>query len=168
MSPEGGFLQAIVADPDDDTPRLVYADWLEDHGQPERAEFIRAQIELARLGEGDPRRDALEARAGELEKAHSARWLQPLRQALDRPRAKQLDRGKFRRGFLHSLDLTTRRPDFLSATGDVLATQPVERLYLTGGSSKGGIKEALVDLSGTPRLPCLHSLNVCGTGTPTA
>src|SRR5262249_51187264 len=33
--------------------RLVYADWLEEHGQPERAEFIRAQVELARENDED-------------------------------------------------------------------------------------------------------------------
>jgi uncharacterized protein (TIGR02996 family) len=32
----------------DDTPRLVYADWLSEHGQPERAELIRVQRALAR------------------------------------------------------------------------------------------------------------------------
>ena len=43
------FLQSIIAAPDDDAPRLVYADWLEEHGgEPERAEFIRVQCELAR------------------------------------------------------------------------------------------------------------------------
>ena len=43
------FLAAICANPADDTPRLVYADWLDEHGQPERAEFVRVQCELARL-----------------------------------------------------------------------------------------------------------------------
>jgi uncharacterized protein (TIGR02996 family) len=32
---------------DDNTSRLVYADWLDDHDQPTRAEFIRVQISLA-------------------------------------------------------------------------------------------------------------------------
>jgi uncharacterized protein (TIGR02996 family) len=44
------FWAAIRENPAEDTPRLVYADWLEEHGDPERAEFIRVQIELARLG----------------------------------------------------------------------------------------------------------------------
>jgi uncharacterized protein (TIGR02996 family) len=39
---------AILANPADDLPRLVYADWLEEHGDAERAKFIRIQIELAR------------------------------------------------------------------------------------------------------------------------
>ena len=40
------LLQAILDDPDDDAVRLIYADWLEEIGQEERAEFIRVQIEL--------------------------------------------------------------------------------------------------------------------------
>jgi uncharacterized protein (TIGR02996 family) len=42
------LLAAIRQAPDDDAPRLIYADWLDEHGQPERAEFIRVQVELAR------------------------------------------------------------------------------------------------------------------------
>lgn len=41
------LLQDIRANPDDDGLRLIYADWLDDQGQAERAEFIRVQIELA-------------------------------------------------------------------------------------------------------------------------
>lgn len=48
MSDAAALLAAIRAAPDDDAPRLIYADWLEEHGQPERAEFIRVQCELAR------------------------------------------------------------------------------------------------------------------------
>jgi uncharacterized protein (TIGR02996 family) len=44
-----GFLAAILADPKDDTPRLIYADWLDDAGEYDRAEFIRVQCELASL-----------------------------------------------------------------------------------------------------------------------
>jgi uncharacterized protein (TIGR02996 family) len=38
------LLRAICENPDDDTPRLVFADWLDESGEPERAEFIRVQI----------------------------------------------------------------------------------------------------------------------------
>jgi uncharacterized protein (TIGR02996 family) len=47
------LLQAILDDPDDDLRRLVYADWLEEHGQVERAELIRVQCRLALWPEGD-------------------------------------------------------------------------------------------------------------------
>lgn len=43
------FLAAISANPDDDSLRLVAADFLEENGDPDRAMFIRIQVELARL-----------------------------------------------------------------------------------------------------------------------
>jgi uncharacterized protein (TIGR02996 family) len=78
MTLHQAFLQDIAASPDDDGPRLIYADWLDDHGEPERAEFIRAQCEAFRLPEGDPRRHGLDQRAKELEEAHAQKWLGPL------------------------------------------------------------------------------------------
>jgi uncharacterized protein (TIGR02996 family) len=82
MTPDDSFLQAIIESPDDDTPRLVYADWLEDNGLPERAEFIRVQIELAHLPDGpgpSSRRLELEARERALLKEHEVEWLGRLR-----------------------------------------------------------------------------------------
>jgi uncharacterized protein (TIGR02996 family) len=53
MSPEEmAFLRAIDATPEDDVPRLVYADWLDDRGHSIRAEFIRLQCEIAKLEVG--------------------------------------------------------------------------------------------------------------------
>lgn len=49
MNTEAAFLADIIEHPDCDTRRLIYADWLSDHGQEKRAEFIRVQIELSRL-----------------------------------------------------------------------------------------------------------------------
>lgn len=46
-----GFLQDIIEHPDDDFPRLAYADWLNDQGDEARAEFIRVQCKLAKIGE---------------------------------------------------------------------------------------------------------------------
>jgi uncharacterized protein (TIGR02996 family) len=42
------FLADIIANPADDAVRLIYADWLSEHDQEERGEFIRVQIELAK------------------------------------------------------------------------------------------------------------------------
>src|SRR4051794_27785012 len=44
-----GLLEAIRAQAREDGPRLIFADWLDDHGEPERAEFIRLQCEESRL-----------------------------------------------------------------------------------------------------------------------
>jgi uncharacterized protein (TIGR02996 family) len=46
MSAEEEFLTAIYTLPDYDVPRLVFADWLDEHGQPERAEMIRLQCRI--------------------------------------------------------------------------------------------------------------------------
>jgi uncharacterized protein (TIGR02996 family) len=46
---ESAFYQAIRDEPDDEAPRLAYADWLEEHGQAGRAEWIRASYALGRV-----------------------------------------------------------------------------------------------------------------------
>jgi uncharacterized protein (TIGR02996 family) len=51
MTDGEALLAAIIANRDDDTPRFIYADCLEEHGQGDRAEFIRVQCEMARLVE---------------------------------------------------------------------------------------------------------------------
>jgi uncharacterized protein (TIGR02996 family) len=43
------YLRAVLAMPDDDGPRLCAADWWDEQGAAERAEFVRVQCELARL-----------------------------------------------------------------------------------------------------------------------
>ena len=44
---DAALLAAIVADPDDDTPRLVYADWLDENDRPDEAAFLRVQCAAA-------------------------------------------------------------------------------------------------------------------------
>jgi uncharacterized protein (TIGR02996 family) len=78
MTEREALLRAVCEFPDDDTPRLVFADWLQEHGDEERAEFIRLQIEAARLAADDKRRSSLVARATELEEKHGAVWLSEL------------------------------------------------------------------------------------------
>ena len=41
---ERAFMAGIIADRDDDVRRLVFADWLEENGQPDRAAYIRARV----------------------------------------------------------------------------------------------------------------------------
>lgn len=41
------LLSAVLRDPNDDLPRLIMADWLDENSFSARAEFIRVQIELA-------------------------------------------------------------------------------------------------------------------------
>jgi uncharacterized protein (TIGR02996 family) len=44
---ELSLLAAVHASPKDDTVRLAYADWLEENGEPDYAEFIRWQVQNA-------------------------------------------------------------------------------------------------------------------------
>ena len=60
------FLAAISAAPDDTTLRLVFADWLDDHGEPARAALVRVQCRLAALPTWKPERADLEARERDL------------------------------------------------------------------------------------------------------
>jgi uncharacterized protein (TIGR02996 family) len=46
MTDGEALLRGVLAEPFCNVPRLVYADWLEENGEPERAEFIRAHINL--------------------------------------------------------------------------------------------------------------------------
>jgi uncharacterized protein (TIGR02996 family) len=98
MTDEPALLAAIAARPDDDTPRLVYADWLDDHGDADRAEFIRLQCALAQGGPDDP---AAAERADELENRHRIRWLAGV------PTGPGL-RWEFRRGFPERLEADIR------------------------------------------------------------
>ena len=82
MDDREALIAGIATDPDDDLRRLVFADWLDDHGEPERAEFVRLQVE-AEAKRGTPEFAPLQARAGELFAAHAARWFAPFLTALD-------------------------------------------------------------------------------------
>src|SRR4051812_46862381 len=92
MIPHEGFLQAIREEPLNDVPRLIYADWLEENGDPARAEFIRLQCELAALDPSDPRLLLLHKRERQLLQQHRSRWLKEV--------PSRFHHGSFYRGFL--------------------------------------------------------------------
>ncbi len=119
MAREEGFLQAIAAAPDDDTPRLVYADWLDEHGNAARAEFIRTQV---RLASGDSTGiGRLRRRERELLLAHEQEWTAPLHGIVRRAR--------FCRGFPECVTLTAE--NFLAHADTLFRQAPVRHLILT-------------------------------------
>jgi uncharacterized protein (TIGR02996 family) len=74
------LLRAIYDHPYEDTPWLVYADWLEEQGDP-RAELIRLNRDLAHLGAQDSHLGELQERKARLLEAHRDEWapyLKPL------------------------------------------------------------------------------------------
>src|SRR5262249_12254853 len=74
MAQDEGFLRAIIEEPDDIGLRLIYADWLEERGDP-RGEFIRVQCQLYEMTHDDPHHPELKAREEELLDVHEREWL---------------------------------------------------------------------------------------------
>ncbi len=101
MSTAAALFAAIRATPDDDTPRLVYADYLDDARQPERAEFVRAQCERARLPDWDARARALRRRERVLLARHGRAWLAEL------GAVPGVEWGGFERGFVAEIRVTS-------------------------------------------------------------
>src|SRR5437763_148943 len=146
------FLQRIRAFPDDDVPRLIYADWLDEQARrlppgareaaAARAEFIRVQIALAELPEGDllPRADpdarpplwsgsrvALESartrlRVAEREllDAHRDEWTAPFTGLGTGP--------EFRRGFVEEIKIDARQ--YLRHAHELFAAGPIRHLHV--------------------------------------
>jgi uncharacterized protein (TIGR02996 family) len=119
MDEARALLKAICASPDEDTPRLVYADWLDEHGDHPRAEFIRVQIELVRIEGDDPRRPALARRERELWAAHRAAWTPRLLAPMSHLTAEI----SFRRGFLAGMNASSYGA-FTGHAGELLSAHP--------------------------------------------
>lgn len=62
------MLAAILSDPADDLPRLMYADWLDENGESERSEFVRVQVELSRYKHGTGKCPTCRVLSGEVHK----------------------------------------------------------------------------------------------------
>jgi uncharacterized protein (TIGR02996 family) len=115
VSDQRALLAAICALPDEDTPRLAYADWLDEHvgAMPAkkresvrmRAELIRVQCELARLPPDEEdvdtatRRVELELRQRELQEKRRVWWAKPLNHPPAEHEALVPDPDNFLRGF---------------------------------------------------------------------
>lgn len=116
------FLDAIRAEPDDMAHRLVFADWLDEHGDEPRAEFIRLQVGRDGLPLAHPKARTAVAREAELLARHGDEWNQSLPAGVRRVR--------YHRGFVEEVALTAEE---LLALGPALfAAAPVRRLQLRG------------------------------------
>jgi uncharacterized protein (TIGR02996 family) len=142
MSSRTSFLRAILDAPEEDAPRLVYADWLEEQGDP-RGEFIRLQVEAAR-GADPLRRRELQRSAAAILEIHEAEWLAPIRSFLAR--------WQFRRGFVEAIDIETLH--FLSRAERIWEVEPVTSMNLLGVGQFGSA------IAVVPQLTHLRRLNV--------
>jgi len=90
MSNANDLYQNILANPADDESRLVYADYLEERGDP-RAEIIRLQCDLAKMSPFDDRWSECITRERRLFCKHGAEWVPAHGQIMDRGFISQLN-----------------------------------------------------------------------------
>jgi uncharacterized protein (TIGR02996 family) len=162
MSPpqEQAFLQAILAEPEDDTHRLVFADWLEENGRTERAEFIRLQIERERRPVDDSERLQPGEREQALLAAHREEWLRPLPAWLGGWQYGL----QFERGFPGRVNCELT--DFLSWDESVWQVAPLTTLRLGSMEGDGGSRSAeakepdMRALAAKPELAHLRTLDL--------
>ncbi|MGL4551645.1 MAG: TIGR02996 domain-containing protein [Gemmataceae bacterium] len=118
---EDAFLADIAEHPDDDAPRLIYADWLDDRGRADRAEFIRVQVRRLALPEDAYEQRELAGVEAALLEQHEAAW----RAAL--PALDGVTWGEFSRGFVSQVRVRSEAA-FLAHAPALFRAAPVRRL----------------------------------------
>jgi len=140
------LLQAIIDAPDDDAPRLAYADAAERSGDRDRAEFIRLQCTLDRLTPEAGERTALASRETDLLARHGWEWAEefaaPPGDVYGQPK---LHEWVYRRGFIERVDM------YLGGSSeeilDVLRRAPIRHVRDTSQLDElGGLVGALPHL----------------------
>jgi uncharacterized protein (TIGR02996 family) len=121
MTPDEAFLHDVCEHPDDDAPRLVYADWLDEHGEADRAEFIRVECELEHTEEYSPRWRQLSARQLALIRAHKKEWVKPFKGWTYSTR--------FRCGFVETVMVSQKQ--FTARAAELFRLSPVRTLQFT-------------------------------------
>jgi uncharacterized protein (TIGR02996 family) len=139
------FLDDIAANPEDDGPRLVYADWLTDNDQPHRAEFIRLQCRLASMDELDPERLPLEQREDDFLFVYRYQW-PPL------PAWARMIHNAFRRGFLDRTSMTAA--DLLKRGPAIFDKAPITDLEIRA------IRDNMPEVAACPLLARLRALRL--------
>lgn len=174
---EAELVASIVAAPDDDAPRTVYADWLLERGNP-RGELMTTQCALARaeaddrpLAETGPLRERVRA----LIASHGADWLDPLF-------AIAAGYYELRRGMVEHVELMQPDVDAIAlrdaapvlrsfAGSQSLAPAifaaarvlPIDRIQLVGATDLDGVARGC---AGLDRLACLELRKVRDTLVP--
>jgi uncharacterized protein (TIGR02996 family) len=146
------LLAEILANPDEDAPRLIYADWLEEHGDADQATFIRLQVRRAQIDDslqlvpGYVECHALDRQADELLSRHKESWTSTL------PRSLRRGQAEFRRGFVEALELPVNQLFKVSAR--TWARHPIRELAPEEVSGKLG------QLLAMPQLACIRKLRL--------
>jgi uncharacterized protein (TIGR02996 family) len=139
------LLKAVIDNPDDDAPRLAYADWCDRRGDP-RGRFIRVQVELAKV-EFDlesPKRQPLEDESMTLLEEHEREWM---------PTSKSyILASKMHRGFVAGITISAT--SFLNYFTELSALYPIQLVTV-----RNLVQHARAVLT-SPHLRMLSSLSV--------
>ncbi|MFO0552485.1 MAG: TIGR02996 domain-containing protein [Polyangiaceae bacterium] len=135
------LLRAVLERPDDDEPRLVYADWLTEQGDA-RGELIQVQCELAGMALSRERRRALRAREKQL--------LQGSRAALASLEALS-ESSSIERGLVSGVTLFA--PKLVKHCAELRASHPIVHFEVVASKPEELVKlAALAPLMGVPKL----------------
>jgi uncharacterized protein (TIGR02996 family) len=150
MSRQQSLLQGILDDPDDDAIRLIYADWLEEHDQPDRAEFIRVQLALHQLRDAAVEaQQTLRQREKALWAKHGATWKEELP-------AWARSGVTYERGFAWQVSATMAQ--LVQGGRKLWRTAPMQAVNLVVGRNKAG--ERIEEFALQPFLKRVRSLSL--------
>jgi uncharacterized protein (TIGR02996 family) len=149
MLDDSDFHRAIQADPKADGPRLVYSDWLEEDGDPARAEAIRLGVALRRAGmsrsEANGSTREPQSRLSTILRENAGRWAESL------PKVEMVGWGDCRDGLFEELGIFDADA-FRANSRALLDAQPVHVFtYYCGRPIRAGL-EAIVGAPGMDRL----------------
>lgn len=120
MTDRDALLAAILANPDEDTPRLMFADWLKDNGEPDRGELVRLQVEAAHAEPFGPTARELGAAAQRLLDRHAGAWTRHV--------AERVVGCQFARGFVEHAAVNAAT--FAGDAAALFAAEPVRSLQV--------------------------------------
>jgi uncharacterized protein (TIGR02996 family) len=154
MTQAESLLAAVFAHPDDDGPRLVYADYLQQQGDP-RGEFIAIQCALARGGNDDRQQRKLERRQEELFQSHAKHWSAAV--------GIGYYPGIFHRGFIKQARITSKD---LATYGEILFAREAFTSMVLVTRQYPGFTDFLSQITSAPQLRTLEISG--GMGDPLA
>jgi uncharacterized protein (TIGR02996 family) len=158
VDPTGtALLAAVAAHPDEDTPRLIYADYLDELGDERscaRAEFIRLQVMISGAEPETDEASAARARAAELLARYGRAW--------GLPPAGGFPGYEVSRGFVDTLSVDLPGPAAWTEILRLLGIEPVGRLRVARPYTGWGWSAGAADWLDVPALGRVRHLELSG------
>jgi uncharacterized protein (TIGR02996 family) len=159
MTDREALTRAVCLNPDEDTPRLVFADWLAengDDGDKVRARFIRVQCEMAGTEEQAPRWRKLYAEERKLlGDLNRRKRLWP-----ERLNGRTFGSAGYERGFLAQITVFAKR--FLAEADRFYAADPIQTVRFVKLTGRSGSVPTST-LFASPKLAPLRTLDLSGS-----